>query len=164
MLHLEHAVKQGFASPCIRTVDTDVVVLAVAASSRLNIPLWVTFGTGTNVRRIPVHEIAAAIGPARSNTLPMFHAFTGCDNVSFFAGRGKKCAWHIWQGLEAVTETFAALSQTPDSIEEHLKPLERVVILLYDRTSASMDVNNARKKLFAKKHAVQRILPTYAAL
>ena len=108
MLHLEHAVKQGIASPCIRTVETDGVV---AASSKLNIPLWVTFGTGTNVRRIPVRDIAAAIGPALSNGLPMFRAFTGCDKVSFFAGRGEKCAWHTWQGFEAVTESFAALSR-----------------------------------------------------
>ena len=35
LLHLEDAVKQGYGKICIRTVDTDVVVLAIAAAQRL---------------------------------------------------------------------------------------------------------------------------------
>ncbi|KAK3857509.1 hypothetical protein Pcinc_036238 [Petrolisthes cinctipes] len=42
--------------------------------------------------------------------------------------------------------------------------IERFVVLLYDRTSPCMDVNEARKKLFAKRNSVQRIPPTYDAL
>ena len=31
----------------------------------------------------------------RSPTLPIFHTITGCDNVSYFVGRGKNTASEI---------------------------------------------------------------------
>ena len=34
--------------------------------------------------------IAMSLDPDESSTLPMFHALTGCDTVSFFGERGKK--------------------------------------------------------------------------
>ena len=37
------------------------------------------------------HEVAY-MDPRICATLPMFHAFTRCDNVSAFCGRGKKIA------------------------------------------------------------------------
>ncbi len=77
----------------IRTVDTDVVVLAVASAQRLNIPeLWIAFGAGKHFRFLACHEIARTLGPDRCIALPMFHALTGCDTVSCFSGRGKKTA------------------------------------------------------------------------
>jgi len=46
LIHVEDAVKQGNTKVTIRTVDTDVVVLAVTSAQHLNIPgLWVAFGT-----------------------------------------------------------------------------------------------------------------------
>jgi len=80
----------------ICTVDTDVVVLAIASANRLNISeLWIAFGARKSFKFIAAHEIAKALGPDRCLALPMFHAFTGCDNVSCFGGRGKKTAWDL---------------------------------------------------------------------
>ncbi|KAG0729102.1 hypothetical protein GWK47_003575 [Chionoecetes opilio] len=43
--------------------------------------------------------------------------------------------------------------------------LERFVVLMYDRTSDTMEVNDARKQLFAhKSRALENIPPTQAAL
>ena len=96
LLHLEDAVKQGYNKVSIRTVDTNVVVLAVASAQRLNITeLWIAFGAGKNFRYLPAHEMADALGPNRCVALPMFHAFTGCDTVSCFGGRGKRTAWDM---------------------------------------------------------------------
>ena len=41
-------------------------------------------------QNIPALAIAMSPGPDKASTLPMFHATTGCDTVSFFGGRGKK--------------------------------------------------------------------------
>ena len=61
MLHVEDAVKQGYTNVSIRTVDTDIVVLALAAAERLNIDeLWVAFGTGKSFRLLAAHEKAQA--------------------------------------------------------------------------------------------------------
>ena len=117
ILHLGDAFHKGFRKMLLRTVDTDVVVLSVAAATKLDIPeLWVAFGTGKNFRYIPVHEIVASIGPYKSQALPFFHAYTGCDSVSSFATRGKKSAWDNWRAFEEVTTTFLAFSTGPDQV------------------------------------------------
>ena len=94
ILHVADVIQEGYMKMLLRTVDTDVVVLAVAATAKLStisdLELWVAFGTGKHFRYIPIHEIVACLGPERSEALPLFHAYTGCDTVSAFAGRGKK--------------------------------------------------------------------------
>ena len=129
--------KEGYTKVSVRTVDTDVLVLAVTAAQRLSITeLWVDFGTGKNFRLLAAHEMARALGPDRCIALPMFHAFTGCDTVSSFGGRGKKTAWDTWMTFDDVTRAFCALANTPDAIDDWMEPLEQFVVLLYDRTSS----------------------------
>jgi len=38
-----------------------------------------------------IHDISPSIGPEKSKGL-FFHAFTGCDVVSAFRGKGKRSA------------------------------------------------------------------------
>ena len=109
-LHVADAVKKGYRNLLVRTVDTDVVVVAMATLNRTKPDeLWVAFGTGGHFRFIPIHKVAAAVGPRKSATLPLFHALTGCDTVSSFAGIGKKTAWAAWNVYPEVTEAFEEL-------------------------------------------------------
>ena len=95
----------------------------------------------------------------------MFHGFTGCDTVSFFGARGKRTAWDTWKAYDDVTPALCSLATTPESVESFIKPLERFVILLYDRTSNLECVNQARKQLFTQKgRSIEGIPPTKAAL
>ena len=150
-LHLQNAVQHGYSKVSIRTVDTDVVVLAIASVNRLKIAeLWIAFGAGKSFRFIAAHEIAKILGPERCVALPMFHAFTGCDTVSCFGGRGKKTAWDTWTSYGDVTAAFCALGAMPDprAIEEWMQPLERFVVLLYDRTSTEVRYNSCEMSFF----------------
>ncbi|KAG0728239.1 hypothetical protein GWK47_032898 [Chionoecetes opilio] len=108
---------------------------------------------GKSFRLITAHEIAKAIGPDRCVALPMFHAFTGCDHGVLFGGEGKKTAWDTWTTYGDVTPAFCALGAMPDprAIDEWMQPLERCVVLLYDRTSTEEGVNQARKQRSARK-------------
>ena len=169
LLHMEDAMKQGYTKVSIRTVDTDVVVLAMAAAERLSIDqLWVAFCTGKSFRFLAADEMAQALGPDKCRGLPAFHAFTGCDTVSSFGGRCKKTAWERWTVCDEVTATFCALgaTPTPSIVDDSLDTLERFVDLLYDRTSNhEHHVNDARKQLFAKKgRAIDALPPTREAL
>jgi hypothetical protein len=168
LLHLEDAVHQGHNKVSIRTVDTDVVVLAISSAQRLKISeLWVAFGTGKNFRFLAAHEMARTLGPDWCKALPIFHAFTGCDTVSYFGGRGKRTAWATWKAYEDVTPAFCALVARPtlQTIDEWLDKLERFVVLLYDRTSSLPSVDEARKQLFTQKgRTIDGLPPTGAAL
>ena len=81
-LHVRDATNQGCRKAMIRTVDSDVVVLAVAAVRQLNIDeLWIAFGTGKSFRYLPAHHMSNALGPNCCTALPFLHAFSGCDTV-----------------------------------------------------------------------------------
>ena len=72
ILHVVDEVNNGYQKVLQRTVDTDIVVLVVAAATNIDIQeLWIAFGTGKHFRYIPAHEIASSLGPSK---LPFFHA------------------------------------------------------------------------------------------
>lgn len=127
--------------------------------------LWVAFGTGKHYRIIPAHKIGSAIGHEKCLSLPMFHAFTGCDTVSCFAGRGKITAWEAMNVYPEVVREFAKLTNEPDQLDTAMHVIERYVVLLYDRTSPRLKVNEARLDLFARKgRDITNIPPTQSAL
>ena len=114
ILHLEDAARKEYKTVLIRTVDTDVVVLAIAAVDHLDISeLWIAFDTGKNFQYCAIHELAKVLGPQHCLVLPMFHVFTGCDTVLSFGGRGKKTAWKTWKAYEDVTPVFSTLTACP---------------------------------------------------
>ncbi|KAK0044996.1 Pinin [Biomphalaria pfeifferi] len=166
MLHLAHA-----AEHCrrilIRTVDTDVVVLSVAAMTRHpHLQLWIAMGAGKDFRYIAAHDISKVLGVAKAQCLPLFHSFTGCDTVSCFNGIGKKTAWEVWSKCDHVTATFQKLCCAPFELTANdMSVLERFVTLLYDRGSNCHDVNSARKYRFTNSgRQIENIPPTSEAL
>ena len=118
ILHLEDAVTEGFNKISIRTVDTDVVVLAVAAAQRHgNNEIWIAFGTGKSFCFLAAHEMARVLGPDQCTALLMFRAFTECDTVSFFGGRGKRTAWDTWRSYNNITSIFVSSKHLRDGEE-----------------------------------------------
>lgn len=63
----------------------------------------------------------------------MFHALTGCNTVSSFAGHVKKAAWPTWKLLLELMDALLMLANGPKAIPDDA--IERFVILLFDRTS-----------------------------
>ena len=159
----------------MRTVDTDVAVLAVTMFHQIAPEeFWIAFGTGSNFHYIPVHEVVAAMDPRVCATLHVFHAFTGCDTTSSFGGRGKKTAWSMWKVFPEVTAAFEVLLLMQDTVSSStMSTLERLVILMHDRTSDLTDINEARKQLFTRKsrslekipsRSLENLSPTLAVL
>ena len=100
-LHVADAIQSGFTGfrkVVVRTVDTDVLVLAVALLDKLQMltegrdHLWVTFVTVMNLRYLAAHDIARSFVNGAALALHAFHAFNRCDTVSCFHGKGKKKA------------------------------------------------------------------------
>ena len=108
--HVANLVSNGRTKLVIKTVDTDVMVLAIAAFARLQSnglhQMWLEFGTGKHKRLIAIHIIYAQLGTDKALAMPFFHALTGCDQVSFFSGVTKSSAWKVWNVYSEITRTF----------------------------------------------------------
>ena len=156
LLHAADGVTQGMKRITIKTVDTDVVVLAVGQANRIQCEqLNIAFGTGKSFRYINITLIAQMLGDQKCKALPAFHALTGCDTTSSFAGRGKHTAWITWNMFPDITSALCTLLST----------FERFVVLLYDRGSSDENVNSARQTLFTQKHReIENIPPTQDSL
>ena len=157
-LHVAAAASCGHRQVIVRTVDSDVVVLAISAFSSLSQDLdelWVAFGMQRHFRYIPVHTITAQLGPAKSSALPAFHALTGCDTTSSFFGKGKRSAWTVWNALPELTVPLQVLS-SPNPSSQVLKTyspvLQQFVIQLYGICEKDVStVDDARHRLFLNK-------------
>ena len=169
-VHARDATLEGSKSLIIKANDTDVVVIAVSvlpSLQKLGLEnMWIAFGQGASARWIPVHEVVSAVGPEKASGILYFHAFTGCDIVSAFRGKGKKSAWLTWNVCDEVSETFIKLSHCPTEVsDDDLQKLENFLVLMYDRSSAAAGVDEARLDLFARKQrSYDSIPPTRAAL
>ena len=79
-LYVKDMTKQGYRKMVIRTVDTDVLVIAVLVYEELKNgieELWVDFGAGKNKKYVHIHETFQRIGELKPLGLPFFHALTG---------------------------------------------------------------------------------------
>eukprot|EP00794_Sanderia_malayensis_P021193 gene21193-23274_t len=161
-LHVKHCSQEGNSKVLTKTVDTDVVIIAIAKFTFLALDeLWIEFGAGKNRRWIPIHRIVEALGEEKCSALLYWHAFTGCDTVSSFAGKEKTSAWQCWKAYPGATETLQRLSDSPETISEgDLTQLQRFVILMYDRSSSRTDVNDCRRHLFTKKSRPIDVIPS----
>jgi len=74
MLHAVHDADAGHSKITIRTVDTDVVVLAVALACTLNEEdeVRMSFVMGKAFRSLAAHEMIRALGPEKAQPYPCF--------------------------------------------------------------------------------------------
>ena len=150
-LHAADAVQEGYRKIVLRTVDTDVLVLAMAFAGIL--PRSESRALANWATTAPKDEISNNLGSGMSKALPVFHAFTACDTVSRFAGRGKKTAFTVWKHFPAITDTFLQLAVSPTSpiSEACMECLERFVIFMYDRAGNKTSVDETRKQCLYRK-------------
>lgn len=170
VIHVLHALQSGCKSVLIRTVDTDIVVILVGKFGRLiaersDADIWIAFGMRKHFTFISVNRVCASLGETKAACLPVFHALSGCDTTSAFVGKGKHSAWQAWQMYNEVTSTLASLAENPfqhlDVDSEHFQRIERMTVIMYDKTCPHDSINEARKELFCKHNrAMDKLPPT----
>ena len=164
LFHASHAYHSGFKKLMIHVTDTDVMVIAMSSVLH-GCEIWTTFGHGAKKRYIPCHLISQVLGSDVAWGLLLLHGFTGCDTVSAFRGIGKKTAWTVWRSMPHLIPLFARLSRAPCEVSStDMEQIERFVVLLYQRTSALNQVNEARLHLFTQNRKMDYIPPTFHAL
>ena len=161
LLHVQHAVANGCKEVTICCTDTDVVVLAVATFQQLGLEkFWIGFWRNKDFMiYMYMYDISNDLG-IRTVGLSFFHAFTGCDTVSAFRGKGKRSAWQTWEVFPDATDVFTRLRKRPHSLlETDIEIIEAFVCIIYDRGTDTFAVNKARLELFARKQRPYDALP-----
>ena len=115
-------------------------------------------GTKKDPKYVPILEMK--LDAALRSVLPAFHASTGCDTVSQFAGIGKVTAW---KAFENNSQLLAGLgcgqltSETTDNVEDF-------VCKIYDPSTEITKIDQMRVFLFNKGKDSDSLPPTYDAL
>ena len=106
-VHVQHAAELH-PRILVKTVDSDVVVIAIGAFKRIQciLELWLEFGVGKHLKYIPIHEIVNSLGPQTSTAFLFFHAFSGSDTTSSLKGKGKKSFHGTWKTMPQLTPVF----------------------------------------------------------
>lgn len=165
-VHVIHAYRQGHKTVTIKTVDTDVVVIAAYMYPDSGLQqLWIDFGFGKYQRWISVHDLCSKLGKSKCSALPFWYAFTGCDTVSILVGRAKKTNWDTWNAMPEMTEKFTLLSKKDSLDDDDMTSIQKYVVHVYDKNSELELVNTCRRNLFIKKgRSVENCPPTLNAL
>ena len=124
LFHPAHAAQNGHQTVVITSEDTDVLVLLLAFSRALNTILLQKCGSSTRKKLIDMKMIATVLGDDTCKALIGVHAFTGCDSISAFAGKGKAKALKMLKDDAEIKETFAKLGeewQLPTDLFTHIE-------------------------------------------
>ena len=79
------------------------------------------------------------------------HAYTGCDTVSAFAGKGKAQALKLLTDSKEIRDTFKRLGQDWDICPDLIKSLEPVTCRIYAPKSIITVINDLRNQMFCAK-------------
>lgn len=161
LLHAHHAAKEGYKAVLISSVDTDVFILCLAFQKFIKAPLFQKCGSKNRTRLLDIERIVTHVGQDVCDALIGLHAFTGCDTVSTFAGKGKVTALKMIIREGVHNNTFSKLGSEWDLPEKLINQLERFTCCLYSPKLSATNINALRYNLFcAKKGEIEsHLLP-----
>ena len=125
--------------------------MSLAFHDKIGVPLFQKCGTKTRRKVIDIRKVAATVGLDVCRALIGLHAFTGCDTVSAFAGKGKAKALKLLTSNKENQDTFFKLGHEWDLSPELMDKLEAFTCLLYAPKVSSTKINELRYHLFCAK-------------
>ena len=149
LLHAKHAANEGVSSILIECEDSDVMMLLLAYSEEIKCKMYMKRGTLNRMRIIDIGEIRNTLSDGIAKALPGYHAFTGCDSVSAFAGKGKLAGFRLLKREPRFQEAFQILGQSLNVPEPTIEVLEEFVCCLYGINVSN--VTDLRYLLFCAK-------------
>ena len=154
LLHAKHASGQGYTSVIVVSEDTDVFVLLIAFAKGIPASLYQKRGTSTRVRYMDIRKLRAVLGDKLSHALIAFHAFTGCDSVSAFSGRGKTGPLKQLKKDEVAIDAFVQLGTSWNVDQSLTSKLQEFTCRMYAASSKTCEVNIVRHEMFLSKREV----------
>ena len=156
LLHSLHAAESGYKSVVIVADDTDVLVLSLSVSSSIPCPMYQKCGTKNKIRFLDINKLSHTLGGDVCDALIGMHAFTGCDTVSAFAGRGKMTTFKKMKTDNIYRAAFSELGRSWEVSEELFQNLQKITCHMYMASAQTSEVNKLRYQLFcARRGKVQ---------
>jgi hypothetical protein len=84
-------------------------------------------------------------------TLPAIHAYTGCDTVSAFAGKGKVNALKLVMASKVYQNTFVSVGKDWTISSKMVNDLEKFTCHLYGARDGLDDINECRYRIFCTR-------------
>ena len=116
--------------------------------------------SGREKTRVVYYEVSAisrAVGPQLCDALPGLHAFSGCDSVSPFSGKGKKNLVKLCKQSDSACQIMTMVGKT-FSTDDVLHGIEEIVSQMYGK-SGILEVDECRYSLFASKQSQSHCIP-----
>ena len=126
-------------------------VLLIAFAKEIPASLFQKRGTSTRVRYIDIRKLRAVLGDKLSQALIAFHAFTGCDTVNAFAGRGKTGPLKQLKKDEVAIDAFVQLGTSWKVDQSLTNKLQEFTCCMYAAFSKTCKVNILRHEMFLSK-------------
>ena len=153
ILHSLEAISQGFNRLEVICQDTDVLLMLIHHLDPNSAEVWMISGTAKQRKCYPVHLITKQLSQPVIENILGFHAFTGCDTTSSFAGYGKRTCWKVFLKNPQLLQGIGR--------DGHSAPAEQFVCHLYGATEPTAGVNKGRLDLFQKgKKSLEMLPPT----
>ena len=150
LLHAKHA-SADYEAMVIVAEDTDVFILCLAMFRQISGKIYIHCGKKNRPRHIDISKVGQSLGEDTCRALPGLHAFTGCDSVSAFSGRGKvRALKHVMKGGR-LQEAMEGLGENWILSKELFILLQEFVCKLYASQTSLTNVNDLRCQLFRIK-------------
>ena len=168
--HTLNLVQNGYKNILVRTIDTDVLVLLISHVRQLveydDVQLYAYLINSD--KHYDLRSIIEQLGSDICQALPYFYAFTGCDTVSSFYGKGKCKAYDVWiqsKQKQQLTDVFRQLGEKPATVTvEQINILEKYVLELYGATHATLGASRLDKFNKSKDNNLRSLPPSKGAL
>jgi hypothetical protein len=151
LLHAAHAAQFHYESVIIHSEDTDVRLLCIAFASQIAVPMYQRCKASARTTYIDITKASLIQGESVSRALPGYHAFTGCDSVSFFSGRGKSAGLKLIKYNQKYQDLFVKLGKDWDLCDTMFELLQEFTCLMYAKTTKCVDVNSLRYEMCVSK-------------
>ena len=151
MLHAVHAANDDNAAVVISADDTDVFLLAISFFDQIQASVFIKSGTKARTTYVDVGKVSTTWGSDTCKGILGLHAFTGCDTVSSFAGKGKLSALKLLTNDHAIQQTLSQLGEDWHVSQDLFLKLEIFACRLYGCKLQDPKVNELRYNLFCSK-------------
>ena len=151
LLHALHAAESGYKSVIITAEDTDVMVLCLGMCHKIPSHLFQKCGTKNRTRFLDITTLSRTLGGSVCDSLIGMHAFTGCDTVSAFAGRGKMTTLKQVKMNKTYQDAFHELGRSWEVSPELFEKLQEITCHMYLPSTHTTEVNKLRYELFCAR-------------